>query len=97
MVTVTILTIHLTTNTAPQNEATLSYHMCAGYIFAGIYFCGYYDGINIQVEDPSILVRDEGIKSLVALLKSPAERLINQSCVAMRNLASQPSLQVLTP
>ena len=49
----------------------------------------------LQVEDPSGLVNDEGLLSLVGLLKS-SERLVQQSCIALRNLASQSAMQVLS-
>ncbi|XP_063689737.1 uncharacterized protein LOC134822557 [Bolinopsis microptera] len=48
--------------------------------------------LSVQVEDPSGLVNDEGLQSLVKLLRS-SERLIQQSCIALRNLASQSAMQ----
>eukprot|EP00116_Pleurobrachia_bachei_P001597 sb/3461859/ len=48
--------------------------------------------LAVQTEDPSVLVTDEGLTCLVLLLQEN-ERLIQQSCIALRNLASQAAMQ----
>jgi len=48
--------------------------------------------LSVQVGDPSDLVNNEGLLCLIKLLGS-TDRLIQQSCIALRNLASKSTMQ----